>query len=89
VAPDRLLIVTDVDGTLLDEHGALPCTARVLRAHLVAVQSARSWPVDMGPADVPAVARADVQFRSRDEWPLADDRVRRRHGHENWCGTAQ
>ncbi|HEY0931443.1 MAG TPA: HAD hydrolase family protein [Gemmatimonas sp.] len=42
-----LLIVSDVDGTLIDERGQLPCTTSELRAHLAALAAARGAPVTL------------------------------------------
>lgn len=40
-----LLIVSDVDGTLIDERGQLPCTPAALRAQLAALAAVRGAPV--------------------------------------------
>ncbi|WP_337171947.1 HAD hydrolase family protein [Gemmatimonas aurantiaca] len=42
-----LLIVSDVDGTLIDERGQLPCAPHELRAHLSALGAARGAPVQV------------------------------------------
>lgn len=45
--PRPLLIVSDVDGTLLDEQGCLPCTPRELRAQLATLAAARGTAVQV------------------------------------------
>lgn len=46
--PPPLLILSDVDGTLLDDHGALPCPPAALRAAVAALETAWGAPVTVG-----------------------------------------
>lgn len=46
--PPPLLLLSDVDGTLLDDHGALPCPPATLRAAVAALETAWGAPVTVG-----------------------------------------
>ena len=59
-----LLIVSDVDGTLIDEHGRLPCTPSELRQQLADLSAARGAPVELALASSRTIRELTVLQRA-------------------------